>query len=51
LALALALTREREITPYVWVHPDDEMCGRRFTPAGFSFIEGAFPPKDLQRRC
>jgi hypothetical protein len=24
LALALQLTQEREITPYVWVHPDDD---------------------------
>jgi hypothetical protein len=23
---------------------------KRQAPAGFSFIEGAFPPKDLQRR-
>jgi hypothetical protein len=24
---------------------------KRQAPAGFSFIEGAFPPKDLRRRC
>jgi len=22
----LPLTQEREITPYVWVHPDEERC-------------------------
>jgi hypothetical protein len=24
----IKLTETREITPYVWVHPDDERCGR-----------------------
>jgi hypothetical protein len=24
----IKLTETREITPYVWVHPDDERCAR-----------------------
>jgi hypothetical protein len=27
-AYIIKLTETREITPYVWVHPDDERCGR-----------------------
>jgi hypothetical protein len=31
----IKLTKQRQIDPYPWVHPDDEWRGRRFTPAGF----------------
>jgi hypothetical protein len=24
----IKLTQAREITPYLWVHPDEERCGR-----------------------
>jgi hypothetical protein len=29
----IKLTQEREIAPYVWGHPDEERCARRFTTA------------------
>src|ERR1700730_18412863 len=30
----IRLTEERQTVPYVWVHPDEEGGGRRFTPGG-----------------
>ena len=31
----IKLTQEREITPYVWVHPDEDRLPAGSRPAGF----------------